>query len=155
MNSKIQVLTKIAHHLNKNNITWSLGGSCMLYLRNLVDTFSDIDIRIKDSDVDNILKLFSNFKLHVRNPNDKYKTTFFIEYTIDDVEIDIISGFTIVSEGLEHFFPLEDTRLNDQVIIDNEIIILDSINEWILYYTLMNREDKIKLLATYKNKSHS
>jgi len=65
MKNKIEVLLKIANLFNENAITWNVGASCMLYLRDVVEDFNDIDLMIHIDDVEkdnpNIVQKFIMF----------------------------------------------------------------------------------------------
>ena len=91
MNGKIFVLKKIAHILNENNITWALGASMMLYFRNVTDTFHDIDLMVCNEDAIKTKEILSSIGvLQPQNPNSKYQTKEFLEYVIDDVDVDVM-----------------------------------------------------------------
>ncbi len=149
LDKKIDVLCKVANVFNKKNITWNLGASCMLYLRGITETFNDIDIIVSKEDVASVKELFIDYHLDEREPNSMYKTHTFLEYIIDDVEIDIMSGFTIVSENKDYYFPLKKGTLSESVVIKGEVIYLETIEKWLEYYTLMNRTNKVDLLRKY------
>ena len=100
MNNKIDVLKQVAKKLNENNITWQLGASCMLYLRGYVDHFNDIDIMISKNDVQKTINIMNDFGTPViKGPDATCKTKVFLEYRIDEVDVDIMSGLIIVNQG--------------------------------------------------------
>jgi hypothetical protein len=152
MKEKIEVLKKIADVLNKNNITWNLGASCMLYLRGIVDTFDDIDIMVKMDDINRVKELFKDYPLEEKYPNEQYKTEVFLEYKIENIDIDIMAGFNIVNNGKEHYFPLGD-NVGDCFELDGASLYLETVETWLKYYKLMNREDKVKIIEEYLNKN--
>lgn len=49
---KIEVLLNVSRCFEKENITWALGASSMLYLRGIVYTFNDIDIMADNEDIE-------------------------------------------------------------------------------------------------------
>lgn len=147
MDKSLKVLEKIAHIFNENHIVWSLGASCMLYLRGITQIFNDIDIRISNKDIQKATQLLSVYPSYKRVPNSKYKTKQFYEYKIDNIDIDIMVDFSIMYNNETYIFPLDDTSNNDVFSLNGEKIYLDSIKEWKLYYRLMERTDKYKLLS--------
>lgn len=148
MNKKLEVLQKIANILNNNKIKWNLGTSCMLYLRGITKGFDDIDIMISEHDILKVMSLFQKFQRFDRESSDQYKTKFFVEYKIDDVDIDFMSGFAIVNKGLEYHFPYVEKQY-DIAFINDEKIYLESVEVWLHYYKLMNRKDKVDIINDY------
>src|SRR5574344_1658989 len=112
--TKLSVLVKIAHLLNSNNITYGIGASLLLYFKGKTDTFHDIDIMVIDSDANKVKELLKSIgRLEPPNPNTKYKTKCFLEFNIDGVEVDVMSGFIIVKDGIDY-----DCSLNKEDIKD-------------------------------------
>lgn len=147
MKNKVDVLKKLATLLNNNDVTWNVGASCMLFLRGMITTFDDIDIMVHLDDVKTVMKLLSDYKMLERKPSEDYKTKYFFEFVIEDVDIDIIAGFNIINNGKEHYFPLERNSKFDQIVIDDTIIYLESVEKWLEYYKLMEREDKVDIIS--------
>jgi len=151
--NKLDVLTEIAEKLNKNHIRWNLGASCMLYLRNIVKDFHDIDILIHEEDIDKVKTIMESYTMISKSKDpEKYRTKEFLNYEIRGVDIDIMARFSIVSDGITHEFPLTEQDINEYVTIKHTKIYLSSIKDWYHYYTLMKRKDKIKLLEEFMKK---
>lgn len=147
---KLQLLSTIANDFNKEGITWNLGASCMLYLREIVSEFNDIDIMVALEDIDKVQQLMSKYATPIkREPNEQYKTRYFLEYDIDGVEIDIMSGFVIVTKDNEYSFTLNKDDEYDIYKLKGVDIKLASVEEWYKYYSLMGRTNKVKLLKNY------
>ena len=148
---KISVLVKIARELNKNNILWCLGASAMLYLRGYVSDFDDIDIMTSENDVEKIKLILGAYgTLAEDSPNSKYKTKVFLEYNIEDIDVDVMAGLVIVSDNIEHYFPLKEED-SDVILVDGVDIYIASIESWLKYYTLMKRLDKVEIINKGKN----
>lgn len=49
---KISLLKRIAHRLNEAQVEWCLGASMMLYFKEIVSEFHDIDLMISVDDVE-------------------------------------------------------------------------------------------------------
>jgi hypothetical protein len=145
--TKLSVLVKIAHLLNSNNITYAIGASLLLYFKGKTDTFHDIDIMVIDSDANKVKELLKSIdRLEAPNPNVKYKTKCFLEFNIDGVEVDIMSGFIIVKDGIDYDCSLKKEDIKDFINIDNELIPLDSLTRWRKFYELMDRPNKVKMI---------
>lgn len=147
---KINVLVQIAEKLNLNNLTWVLGSSMMLYLRGIVESFDDIDILVCEEDIVKAQNILDNLGTkNPRNPNKQYATKLFLEYVIDGIDVDVMAGLTIISNGLNHYFPLDKNQNYQSVTIDGETIHLDTIDNWLKYYKLMERLDKVEIIKNY------
>ncbi len=147
---KKEVLIKIAKQLNSSEITWVLGSSMMLYLRGVVQSFNDIDIIVNEEDVLKTKEVLDNLgKQLPRDRNAHYATKQFLEYEIAGVEVDIMSGFTIISKDKEYYFPLEKSKNYQSIILDGETIYLDTIDNWLQYYQLMERTEKVEIIHSY------
>lgn len=151
MKEKIDVLTQIAKAFNKENITWNLGASCMLYLRKITDRFDDIDMMISEKDVVTVKKIMEKLASpqNIGKKSPQYKTKVFLEYKIDGVDVDIMAGFAIDDGKQVHYFPLIDNKNCEVIQLNGTNIYLEDVQMWLKYYTLMNRTDKIKMLSNY------
>ncbi len=153
MDKKLKVLEKIAKLLNDNNITFALGASCMLYFKNIVSEFNDIDIMILEEDANKVKELFLKIgDLNDKADNTGYKTKAFMEFVIEEIEIDVIAGFTITKENKDYYLPLNPEKI-ENISYKNTIIPLDNIEDWLYYYKLMGRENKASLIKDFLNKT--
>ncbi len=156
LESKLLILSKIARILNKHNIVWAIGASTLLYIRNVVDDFNDIDIMVDEGNIPTVKELLSEIGvLKVSEASAQYRSKAFLEFYIEGVEIDIIAGFTIAHNNIEYYFPLNTNEITQTVTINNEIIPLHSITEWRKYYSLMNRLDKVQIIDDFNKKKAS
>jgi len=150
MNDKIKLLIKIARIYNENNITWNLGAACMLYLRGIVKKFDDIDLMVSLKDVNKVEEIMSKYcKKSIEETTSQYKTKVFLEYIIDDIDVDVMAGFTIVKNGKDYYFPLEPSENSDFIVLDNTEIYLEKVEKWLEYYKLMGRRDKISIIENH------
>lgn len=151
---KLDVLVLLAKRLNDLHITWNIGSSTMLYLRGIVDHFNDIDIMIKEEDAYLVVEtLLSMGVLQDQKASDRYQTTNFYEFVVEDVDIDVIAGYKIVSDGVVHYFPLEEKHIDTYVMMNDTSIPLASMHDWLLYYRLMKRKDKIEIIENHLKRS--
>jgi len=134
---KLQAFIKVAKLLNNNKILWAVGGSFLLYIKGIIKKFNDFDIMIAENDVEKVKRLLSDCgTLKTREKNRRYRSKAFLEYVIEETDFDIIAGFVIISEGVEHYFPLEKKDIVETVYIDDTPIPLQSVEEWKDYYYL-------------------
>lgn len=146
-NQKIDVLVKLAHVLNDNGITWAVGGSLLLYFKKKTDMFQDIDIMVMEEDAEKAKNLLMQMgTLAPPNPNEKYKTRCFLEFTIDQVDVDVMAGFVIVSEEKEWDCSLKPEYIEEHLQVNGADIPLHSLDEWRRYYLLMGRKAKVEMI---------
>ena len=151
---KIATFLKVAKILNENNITWALGASLLLYLKGITDKFNDIDLMVSENDIEKTKNIFLSLgKEYAKNPNLQYKSKCFLEFNIDGIDFDIISGFIIVNNNCDHYFPLEKHSIVEYFYLENISIPLQSVNDWLTYYSLMNRKEKVEMIKNYLNKN--
>ena len=154
MKNKLEVLKKIAYEFNKDHIRWALGASALLFLKGIVEEFHDIDIMIDDYDADKAIYILDKLGRHIDSPtNNNFGTKHFLEYIIDDVEIDCMGGFSIIKENIEYDCSLKQEHIIEYYNLDNIDIPLYSLNEWRKFYDLMGRENKVKIIDDYFKKS--
>lgn len=145
---KLAVLARVARLFNQKGITWAVEASLLLYFKGLVDDFHDIDITVQETDIERVKTLLAGLgTLQQRAPSAQYKTKYFLEYTINGVELDIMAGFTIVAHGVEHAFPLHKEDIRDSVTLEGTTIPLQPLETWQACYTLMGRPQKAALIA--------
>jgi GrpB-like predicted nucleotidyltransferase (UPF0157 family) len=151
---KLFILSQIASAFNKNNITWNLGASCMLYLRGIVEEFSDIDLFVSKNDISLAKSILDHYGVIQPNTkSDSYKTDFFYEYTIEEVDIDLISGFKILKDHKLYDLSFDDHERFETIKVNNELIYLASLDQWEYFYQIMDRKVKVDLLKKHKNGS--
>lgn len=148
--TKIEVLKKIASHFNQAHIIWNLGASANLYLRSMTDDFNDLDIMILEKDVEKVQSIMSDIALQKdRRPSAHFGTKVFLNYDIDGVDIDIMAGFAIKYHDEMYAFPLREDVSFDTVQIDDVTIYLEKVEVWLRYYQLMERHQKVNMIKAY------
>ncbi len=156
MKHKLEVLTLIARELNSKNIKWVLGGSCMLYFRSIVPKFEDIDILFVEEDYERVFKIMETFGKQLKNnKNESFKTRKFLEYQIKGVDFDLMAGLLIVKDNQEFYFPLHHDVKREYELLNDTLIYLDSVENWLNYYQLMNRTEKVELILRSKLSNQS
>ena len=147
---KINVLSKIAKQLNDLNILWCVGASVMLYLRGIVDDFNDIDILIEEKDATQVKHVFESLgKQQFQIKSAQYQTTHFYEFLIDNVDIDIIAGYQIVRDSNIYYIPLKKEHITDYIEMNQTKVPIGSLTDWLKYYELMKRTDKVDIIEKY------
>ncbi|MDY0074378.1 MAG: hypothetical protein RBR75_00640, partial [Acholeplasmataceae bacterium] len=124
--------------------------STLLFLKGISKNFNDIDIMVSEEDVEQLkILLLELGTLEPVNPHKSFKTKRFLEFKIDEVEVDVIAGFIIISDNKEYYFPLEKNHELEEIEFDGIKIPLQSLREWKKIYKLMGRIDKVEMINTY------
>ncbi len=155
MNKITKTLEYFATILNKNEITWALGGSFLLHFKGIQTEVNDIDILIDESDYIKLLDVLKKFPYQYLKHNEKYSTTHFFSLTISDIHFDLMLGFKVKTSEGTYIFPFNQD-LREKITSKNNVdIYLSSLDEWYNAYRAMNRIDKILLLEEYYEKNNS
>ena len=146
---KISLLKRIAHRLNEAQVEWCLGASMMLYFKEIVSEFHDIDLMISVDDVEVVESILSEMGTLCPSdqvPNPMYQTKCFMEYVIDAIDVDVMAGFAIVREGEVYDCSLCKEQITDQLMLEDEVIPMQSPRLWCTYYRLMGRNAKADMI---------
>lgn len=146
---KISLLKRIAHRLNEAQVEWCLGASMMLYFKEIVSEFHDIDLMISVDDVEVVESILSEMGTLCPSdqvPNPMYQTKCFMEYVIDAIDVDVMAGFAIVREGEVYDCSLCKEQITEQLMLEDEVIPMQSPRLWCTYYRLMGRNAKADMI---------
>ena len=144
---KLQVLAEIAAALNEHQVLWAVGGSLLLYFHGKTDMFHDLDLMIAEQDAEQVKHLLEAMgSLAPKKPNPGYRTRGFLEFTIEQVEIDVMAGMVIVREGQEYDCSLQEDQIDGFREVHGERIPLQKLSLWRRYYALMGRDQKVAMI---------
>ena len=143
---KLKVLAKLAAEFNKNNLLWAVGASLLLCLRGYVEDFHDLDLCVCAEDAEQAEQILLSFGSPQPTERGNYATKHFRKFIVDGVEVDLIGGFAIVSEGEVYDCELKETQLAGEATVYGQKIPLHSIPLWRRYYALMGRQQKVELI---------
>lgn len=147
---KLEVLSRIAEKLNAAGITWAIGASLLLYLKNIADSFNDIDIMAAEEDVEQLKRILLDLgEMQPPNPNKQYKTHHFYEFVIDKVDVDVMAGFVIVKDGREYDCSLTWDLIVEHITVNGQSIPLQAVSDWRRYYDLMGRTKKVAMIDNF------
>ena len=143
-------LLQIASVLNKNKVNWGLGGSLLLYIYGIDTTIADIDIVIDINDINKIEEISKRYSHITKNESGIYKTERFYSITLDGIDIDLMIGFKILTKDSIYFFPSGKKLIKKKIILDETVINICSLRDWLNAYTAMRRDNKVKLIEQSK-----
>lgn len=154
LKKKLEVLKRIASALNKENVTWAVGASMLLYFKGIVSEFHDIDLMVTLEDVEKVKAILGELgEKQKQEPNSQYKTKCFLEYVIDEVDVDVMAGFVIVNNGQDYPISFDKDSILETIQLGEVSIPLQSVESWKSYYALMNRQSKVELIEAWLNES--
>src|SRR5690606_40212585 len=109
----IDSLNIVLKAFEEHKIDYQIGGSFMLYLRGIKDTFKDIDIMIKEKDYVLVDALLSELgeKLEVKK-DPMFITRGFSRFSFQDFTYDIMAGFGVYTHEKSYYFLFEIGRAN-------------------------------------------
>lgn len=144
---KIEVLKQIAHRFNEAHIMWALGASMLLYFKGITEEFQDIDLMVANDGVERVRIILSEMgEIQPPNPNPKYRTKTFMEFIINSIDVDVMAGFSIISDGKIFDCSLQEEQIVEKMSLGTELIPLQSPLLWREYYRLMGRTEKVKMI---------
>lgn len=147
MDPKLQVLVKIANALNAKGVRWAVGGSALLFLKGIVFSFNDLDISVMLEDSQKAreaLKEIGDYHSSERLSKSKV----FDEFTIDGVDVDLVSGMILESYGKEYDVSFKNENV-EHMELEGADIILDSLEAWYEIYNLQGRSEKARYIKDY------
>lgn len=146
-----KALLKIAELFNKNNIRYGVGGSLLLNHYGLIDRVNDVDIIVDKDDI----KLANELLLMIakkKDPtiNDGFATTFFYQYELETIDIDIMADFKIIHVEGVYTYPFDEFSITNTIFKNNIRISYSALEDWyVIYHLLNNRKNKVKLIDDY------
>ena len=144
---KLDVLCAIGKLFNRENITWAIGASLLLYFEGITDVFNDVDIMVHEKDVAKARDILCSLgKLCPPNLKSQYTTKHFFEFVVDEVDVDMMAGFGIIYDGKEYDCSLTKEQIVKYKVLNDVTIPLQSVSLWREYYRLMGREHKVKMI---------
>lgn len=146
-----EVLGQIAAVFNSRSICWALGASMMLHFHGIVEIPHDIDIIVSAGDIGMADSLLSSMgRKTPKKPTDKYSTGHFYEYTVQGVEIDLMSDFRIKTDSGTYEYEFNSGSQLEYYRLGEITIPLNPVEDWYLLYQLMGgRDEKVLLIEDY------
>ncbi len=140
MTPNIKRLIPLIESLEKNKISYNLGGSALLYSMKLTDQVNDWDVLV-DCPKDHLLRSIEAFPWIEEHSGDP---PFASQYRIciPDINVDLIGGFALHTETGIFRVPLVDSRSWNGVRLSSPEL-------WFVAYSLMQRKAKADLLLKY------
>lgn len=140
------ILKELSEQLNHHNITWGIGGSCLLMLYNLYSEPNDLDLWVQPDDMLKVRELFAAYEeiqTDIPLPEElHYKMIY------RNVEVDFVACFIIKPNQHQYRFDIcpENIRM---ISVGDMQIPCTCLEDWFIIYNLLNKSDKAKIIRDY------
>lgn len=84
-----------------------------------------------------------------QDQNSIYRTKTFMEFVIDDIDVDEMAGLSILYEGKLYDCSLSENQIVEKIKLGRKLVPLQSPQLWCKYYQLMGRKEKVKMIERY------
>ena len=145
----LSVLKKLSKQLNENNITWGIGGSCLLMLYDLYKEPNDLDLWVKPSDMLKVRELFGAYeeiRTDIPLPEELHFKILFC-----GVEVDFVACFITKPNQYEFKFRICPENIRAIKIGDIQVPCT-YLEDWFIIYCLLRKDDKAKIIQEYFSK---
>ncbi len=148
---KLQVLSDIARLFADEGIVWGVGASLLLWHHGVTDRFSDIDfVVVPEHALRADVLLSARGKKSFRESSEYYFTEYFFEYTLDGVDLDLMSGFGIRNYGCRYLYDFSAASVVEFADIGGVRVPFTALESWYVLYAMMpNREQRLAQLEQY------
>lgn len=152
-----EVFVSLVNELKKFNVGWAIGCSMNLFIRGIVDDFNDVDIIVDSNDIEKIKKIMEEKGaiLTGTGGNGFCESDMYMHYQLGRIDVDIISGFRIVTFGTEYYYPYKSWQTDMIEIMDIRVPLIALEAMYILYYMMEGwqprRKFKRVLIEEYFN----
>ena len=133
LKKKIEIIKLINSIFKKHNAIFSIGASCMLYFRGVVDYFGDLDLSVSKADYEKVKEELDRL---ATNPNLKWG--YIYNFKINGVDIDLV----IKEESVLNCCDLEYN-------LDNDVLHLESLDYWYKRYYELERFNRCKQIRSF------
>ena len=133
MKEKLETLCRL------NGIECRIGGSTLLKHHGLMETANDLDVFVEPDQFERLDNVLSRVgEKHDTKPHTDYLTTYFGEYEVEGVEVDVMASFRM--------------KCTDGIYTHPYIEPVDGwmhLEEWAVLYTVMQRREKVEHIKAY------
>lgn len=143
------ILCEVTQKLNEQAILYGIGASTMLKLRGIDISVHDIDIMVREDQFLLAYTCLMTFCVELEvEPSNIYKTKHFKRLSYNGIDIDLMSGISIVHDlGI---FSFAFDKAEQWIKINNTSVPICFIEDWFIFYHLMpNRIKTINCIKSY------
>ncbi len=145
---RLPIIAKIADALNKAEVRWAIGGSTLLFLKGIDFEFNDLDIVVLEEDAQKAKEALLSIGAAYHKSEKAPTTKVFEEFTVDGLDVDVISGFIIQAYGKEFDCSFKNENV-EEIEVEGVKVRLDSLEAWQNIYQLQDRQEKAHYITDY------
>ncbi|CAG9623228.1 nucleotidyltransferase domain-containing protein [Sutcliffiella rhizosphaerae] len=147
----IDSLTMIGSRINREKITWAVGGSLLLCFHGLIEDPNDIDLLVDEKDATRLNQLLAAFGTEkVAISKDPFRTRYFSKFAINHADYDIMGGFAIEHKEGVYKFSFTEESVVESKTVNGIDIPLCALEDWYILYSLIpGKEEKATLLENH------
>lgn len=149
-----KTLEKVVHAFEEEKVKWAISCSANLFFRGIVDDFHDLDLLIEESYIPIVKSIMKKLGADLLESEDieECKSNVFMEYKLDGIDFDIISGFRVITFGTQYLYELNPRDI-EFIKVENVNLPLVPMEAQFLLYAMMEgwqRQRRYKrLLCTH------
>jgi len=155
--SKLSTLAKVGKRLNMASVEWAVGASALLYLEGVTADFHDFDLIVAPDSMETTLDVFNRLGarlLPAQSPNPVYASARFVEFTLDNVDFDLLCDYTLRRNEDLYRYPFPGDRAIRAVTVQGVPVPLCPLADWFVLYQLMPGGVKKATLIAHHLKTH-
>ena len=129
---------KLFNEFDAAGVRWALACSMNLFLRGIVDEFHDLDLLVEIKDIPKVKEIMKKCDavFVATGGNGFCESDIYLHYQFGRVDIDIISGFRIVTFGTYFLYEYSEEEI-DYILVENKKIPLVSMEALYILYSMM------------------
>lgn len=130
-----EALFNLTEEFNRSGIRWGVACSMNLFLRGIVDEFHDLDLIVEEEDIPKIKSVMEKLGgiLKATGGNGYCESNCYMHYQLRRVDIDIISGFRIITFGTKFLYNYNESEIEFIKVEENEIPLIPVEALYLLY----------------------
>ena len=140
----------IAQCFTSEGIVFGLGGSGVLVAYDILEDMSDIDIVVALEDIEKAKKVMDILGVLKESGNNCFvKNEYNYVYEMNGFKVELMSNMHLKHiEGL-YAVPFNKNRMTYRMSIDDIMIPVMSLEDWYVYYQLIERQDRVNQIEEY------
>ncbi len=153
MDSRIPKIIDFLKLLDEHQINYHIGGSFLLMLHELTDDFYDVDILLDNKDYHKAFQIFRQYPYRIYpKTNPLFHTVNLVKVDFHQIHFDLLFDFKMQLDDFHYAYPLLHPNELISKFVGGYEIPCSLLEEWLLIYLVIGRDDKIEILDTYFKK---
>ncbi|MBQ2835380.1 MAG: hypothetical protein IJE68_00895 [Clostridia bacterium] len=144
--SRKEVFFQIEEIFRQRDVKWAVGCSMDLFLRGLTDEFHDLDLIVDKGSIPAIKKIMEELgaELTATGGNGFCESDVYLHYHIGRVDIDIISGFRIITFNTQYYYSYDENEIDWMEFEGLRVPLISLEAMYILYFMMEGWQPKRK-----------